>query len=103
MSAVRPSNGPPRSSGRTAQAPRDLSQLRARRRLAQRRRRLLRIDLGLGVLAAIAILALTPGLAIAAFVALLLVVLCVVSLVLERRRARRAQPHGRRPSGGPGR
>ncbi len=76
MSATRPS--------------RDMAELRARRRRARRRRRLARLDLGIGVLGAIMLIVLTPGLAIAAAVALLVLALCVLSVVLERRVARRA-------------
>jgi len=66
-----------------------MAELRSRRREADRRRRLVRVDLGLGLLGAIALLIFTPGLAIAALLALLLVVLCMVSAVAQRRRARR--------------
>jgi len=66
-----------------------MAELRFRRREADRRRRLVRVDLGLGLLGAIVLLIFTPGLAIAALVALLLVVLCMVSAVAQRRRARR--------------
>jgi predicted membrane metal-binding protein len=63
--------------------------LRARRREAHRRRRLLRVDLGLGLLGAVLLLILTPGVAIAALFALVLLAVCILSVVLERRRARR--------------
>jgi Flp pilus assembly protein TadB len=66
--------------------PRDISLLRARRREADRRRRLLRLDLALGVLGAIVLLLATPGLAIAAVVAGVLLAVCVVSVLVERRR-----------------
>jgi hypothetical protein len=66
-----------------------MSQLRFRRREARRRRRLARVDLGLGVLGAIVLLLLTPGLAIAALLGLVIVALCVASVVFERRRSRR--------------
>lgn len=65
--------------------------LRARRLLQRRRRRLLRVDLVVGVLAAIAALIFTPGLAIAGLVALVLLALCAVSLALERRDLVRAR------------
>jgi hypothetical protein len=74
--------------GRDAE-PRDMSHLRARRLQARRRQRLLRVDLGLGVLGAIILLLATPGLAIAAIFALALLLLCVLSIVLERRIAAR--------------
>ncbi|MGO8906536.1 MAG: hypothetical protein ACLQMH_13070 [Solirubrobacteraceae bacterium] len=89
MSATQPSGDPTRSLRRGTRAPRDMAELRSRRREADRRRRLVRVDLGLGLLGAIALLIFTPGLAIAALLALLLVVLCMVSVVAERRRARR--------------
>jgi anti-sigma factor RsiW len=89
MSAAQPSGDPTRSLGRGTRTPRDMAELRSRRREADRRRRLVRVDLGLGLLGAIALLIFTPGLAIAALVALLLVVLCTVSVVVERRWARR--------------
>ena len=73
-----------------AEPSRDISKLRARRRQARRRRRLARLDLGVGLLAAIVLLLATPGLAIAAVVALLVLALCVLSVVLERRAARRS-------------
>jgi hypothetical protein len=65
------------------------SPIPARRRLAPRRRRLARVDLGLALLAAAATVLLAPGLAVVAIVALPLFVVCVTSIVLERRRARR--------------
>ena len=68
---------------------RDMSRLRERRRQARRRRGLLRLDVGLGVVGAIVLLLATPGLAIAALVALLLLVVCAVSLAWERRSARK--------------
>ncbi len=94
MSAARPSSEPTRASGRGARSqamrpPRDLSQLRARRSDALRRRRLLRVDLALGLLGAGALLIATPGLAIVAVVALVLLALCGLSLLLERRRSLR--------------
>jgi len=90
MSAARSSRaraGPPAPVARPV---RDMSQLRHRRREARRRRRLLKVDLGLGLLGAIVLLLATPGIAIAAIIALILIVLCVLSVVRERRRSRRA-------------
>jgi len=89
MSAARPSRDLP---PRTAVAPaRDSAQLRERRRHARRHQRLARLDLGLGVLGAIVLLLATPGLAVSALIALLVLALCGLSLVLERRRRARIQ------------
>jgi hypothetical protein len=70
--------------------PRDLSRLRARRRLARRRRNLARLDVGLGLVCAVVLIVATPGLAITAIVALLVLVVCGLSFVLERSLARRS-------------
>jgi Flp pilus assembly protein TadB len=70
--------------------PQEMGELRARRRDARRRRRLARMDLGLGVVGAIVLLVATPGLAIAALIALLVLLLCGLSFFLERRRRVRA-------------
>lgn len=78
-----------RSPQRRARPSRDMVQLRSRRREVHRRRRLLRVDLGLGLLGALVLLIVTPGVAIAALLALGLIVLCILSVVLERRRSRR--------------
>jgi hypothetical protein len=48
------------------------------------------MDVGLGLLAALILILATPGLAITAVVALLVLVLCALSIVLERRVARRS-------------
>jgi len=65
----------------------------ARRRRAAaaraRRKRLLRIDIALALLLALATLVLAPGLAMVALIALGVLVLCALSLVVERLRARR--------------
>jgi Flp pilus assembly protein TadB len=88
MSATRPSR--PRVPERAAApAPRDMSLLRARRREADRRRRLLRVDVGAGVLFAIVLLLATPGVAIAAIFAGLLLAACAISVALQRRAARK--------------
>jgi hypothetical protein len=88
VSATRPSRE--RLPQVSAAAPsRDASELRARRRLARRRRRVARLDLGLGVLGAIVLLAVTPGLAISGLIALLVLAACGLSFILERRRRRR--------------
>jgi len=89
MSAARPSSDVTRSRAPRSQPPRHISELRSRRRLAARRRRLARVDLGLGLLGAIVLLIATPGLAIAALVAAGLLAFCIVSVALERRQARR--------------
>jgi peptidoglycan/LPS O-acetylase OafA/YrhL len=69
----------------------DMLQRGARRREARRRRRLARIDLVLGAAVALLVLLLSPGLAIAGLIALLVLAACVASLVLERRRRSRPQ------------
>lgn len=97
MSATRPSRqrpqqrsaaagGPATPAAPAGSEPRDISLLRARRREADRRRRLLRLDLALGVLGAIVLLVATPGLAMAAVVAGVLLAVCAVSVLVERRR-----------------
>jgi hypothetical protein len=68
----------------------DMSLLRERRRLARRRVRLARLDLGLGVVGAIVLLLAAPGLAIAAVVACVLLTLCALSLAAERLAVRRS-------------
>jgi len=72
-------------------APKPRSQLHARRREAQRRRRLARIDVALGATVACVVLLLSAGLAIAALVGLVLFALCLASIFLERRRTARAR------------
>lgn len=47
------------------------------------------VDIGVGVLAAVAALLLAPGIAIVAVVALLILVICLVSLAIGRWRSRR--------------
>ncbi len=97
MSAAQPSRRPPdpaRAARRQPQrhlspAPDRAGERRARRREEHRRRRLLRVDLGAGVLTGIVLLLATPGLAIAGLVAVALVGLCAASIVRERRRLRR--------------
>jgi hypothetical protein len=78
-------------------APRDPGRTRARRREARRRQRLARFDLALGVVAAIFLLLATPGLAVSALIALLVLGLCGASIVVERRRRVRRE-RGARPS-----
>lgn len=66
----------------------DMSHLRARRRQASRRRHLFRVDIGLGVLIAVVALLLAPGVAIVAVAALLVLVICIASILLEQWRSR---------------
>jgi Flp pilus assembly protein TadB len=66
--------------------PADIDRLRVRRREAQRRRQLARIDLGLGVLGALVLWIATPGLAIAALIAGIVLAACVTSFMVQRRR-----------------
>jgi len=98
MSATRPSREPVARTPNVA-PPRDTGRLRALRRQARRRQRLARLDLGLGVLAAIFLLLATPGLAVSALIAILVVLVCGLSLVLERRRRARGERSRRPPEG----
>ncbi len=73
---------------------------RARRRLARRRRRVARWDVALGIAGALVLILATPGLAMAAAIALVVLVLCGASWMLERRArgrrsARRPRPRRR--------
>jgi hypothetical protein len=72
--------------------PRDLSRLHARRRQARRRRNLARVDVGLGLVCALVLILASPGFAITALVALLVLVVCGLSFVLERTLTRRSAP-----------
>jgi Flp pilus assembly protein TadB len=63
--------------------------LRARRRSARRRRRVARLDVAIGLLLALVLVLATPGLAVAAVIALLVLGICLVSVLLERVSARR--------------
>ncbi len=76
------------------EGPADLAMLRARRRAARRRSRLARLDVAIGVLAAIVLLVVSPGLAMTAVIALGLLVACLVWITAERRLRRRG-PRGR--------
>jgi Flp pilus assembly protein TadB len=89
MSAARQSGRGQPESFPDHSRPREISQLRARRRALNRRRRLFRLDLAAGVLVAIVLLVATPGLAIAALVAGAMLIACFVSVIFERRRRRR--------------
>jgi Flp pilus assembly protein TadB len=56
-------------------------------------------DLAIAVVAAILILVLTPGVAVAGLIALLVLAACGISLVIDSRRRRRASAAGgRRPA-----
>ena len=94
MSATHQSEHPPQQP-MSAPRPRDISVLHSRRREANRRRRLLRVDIGLGVLAGIVLLLATPGIAIAAIFAGVLLVVCVASVLVQRRNARRRKQGAR--------
>jgi hypothetical protein len=90
MSATQPSRDPePRPT--VARAARDMGEGRERRRHASRRSRLARMDVGLGVLGAIVLILATPGLAISGLIALLVLGVCGVSFLIERRRRARAR------------
>ncbi len=89
MSATPPAGDARARRGAHDYESRDVGELRLRRREAQRRRGLLRLDVALGVLGAIVLLLATPGVAFAAIVALLVLVACVASVAVERRRSRR--------------
>ena len=65
-----------------------MSRLHARRHQARRRRYLIRVDIGLGLLIAATALAIAPGLAILAITALLVLAICGVSILLQRWRSR---------------
>jgi hypothetical protein len=80
----------------------DMARLRERRRQARRRRRLVRLDTWLAVTGAIVVLLATPGLAIAAIVAFVLLGVCAASIAWERsvawRSARAARPRRQIPA-----
>jgi hypothetical protein len=64
-----------------------MGRLRARRREARRRRRLARLDIAIGVGVALALFIISPGLAVTGIVALLTLLACGISVVLEHRHA----------------
>jgi Flp pilus assembly protein TadB len=74
----------------------DMERLRERRRQARLRRRLARLDAGLAVTGALVVLLATPGLAVAAVIALVLLAVCGASLLWERAAARRSDRARRR-------
>jgi hypothetical protein len=84
-----------------APLPADIATLHARRREARRRRRLTRVDLGLGIAAALALLIASPGLAITGLISAFVLAACVISVFAERRmRGRVAKaPRARRRAG----
>ncbi len=87
MSAARQ---PRQTPARVAPAPADMSSLRQRRLLARRRRRLARVDVGLGVVAGLMLLIISPGLAVSGLIALLVLAACIGSVFAQRRMRRRA-------------
>jgi hypothetical protein len=86
MSAARSPSDRPRSSGERVHRGTDMAALRARRAAARRRVRVARIDVGLGLAAALTLLLATPGLAITGLLAIVILAVCVGSVVRERRR-----------------
>src|SRR6202035_1282330 len=80
VSAMRSSREPSARAERAGSQPREGAELRERRRSARRRQRLARIDLGLGGAGALVLLLATSGLAIAAVIALVVLVLCALSV-----------------------
>jgi hypothetical protein len=95
MSVARHSRQTP---ARVAPAPADMSALRQRRLLARRRRRLARVDVGVGVAAGLMLLIISPGLAVSGLIALLVLAACAGSLFAQRRMRRRAtDPRRARP------
>jgi hypothetical protein len=92
MSAASHEHERERSDGDLRRMRPDMAPLLARRRAARRRRRLARIDLGVGVALAILLLLIAPGLAIVALVASVVILVCGVSLLVERRRGPRRDP-----------
>ena len=67
----------------------DAPELRVMRGLRRKHRRALRLDIGVGLLAPVAALVLAPGLAVVGIVALLVLVICLVSLAVGWLRSRR--------------
>ncbi len=90
MSTTRPaSRNAPESSAAYTRT--DISRLRARRREARRRSRLARLDLGLGLVAALVLLLASPGLAMTGVIALVVLAICALSVPLEGRLRERGQ------------
>lgn len=90
MSGARPSVREPRE--RLERRPnRESAPARRQRRRARSRRQLVRLDVAIGVLAAVILLIISPGLAVTGFIALLLLLAVFASIAIERRRRMRAQ------------
>ena len=66
----------------------DSARLSSGLRMERRRRHLLRVDVGFGLLAAVAAFLIAPGLEIVAVAALSALGVCLVSLAIARRRSR---------------
>lgn len=63
------------------------------------RRNVLLIDVGIAIVAALVLLAITPGLAVAATIAMVVLATCAISFRRESRRQRRARGRRRRSPG----
>lgn len=86
-----------------APLPADIATLHARRREARRRRRLTRVDLGLGIAAALVLLIASPGLAVTGLISALVLAACAISVFAQRRmRGRVAKAPRARPRAGHG-
>jgi hypothetical protein len=98
MSAAEHPSEPTQADGDGQLQP-DASPRLAARRDVRRRRHVARVDLGLGVVGAVVLLLVTPGLAITGLVALIVLVLCLLTFVAERRGwwLRRRWRHPREP------
>lgn len=59
-------------------------------------RRILAVDAAIAVAIALFVLIVTPGVAVAGMLALLVIIICAVSFIIDARRAR-ARPAGSRP------
>jgi hypothetical protein len=97
-----PSDETARSNGLSSEPRADVARLHARRREARRRRRLARVDVGLGLVGALVLVLATPGLAITGLVALIVLALCGLTFALDRRgrpSRRRKSRESRRPDG----
>jgi Flp pilus assembly protein TadB len=80
---------PTRETVTAAEQTDDSSPSGIRRRWEPRRRHAAGVDVGLGLAAAVAAVALARGLAIVAVIALVVLAVCLISLVISRRRSRR--------------
>jgi hypothetical protein len=97
MSAERSPRGRTGASTDLAYRRPEMTQLRARRSAARRRRRLARVDLGIGVFVALVLLLASAGLAIAGLIAFAALLACGASVLIERRRARAGTAAPRSP------